>query len=228
MRLTSSILCVRLSIKRTMTLFKTILTSAVILLSADAAFAQHASPPVATPGGVATAASVGAAAPPRCDANCVRSNALQATEACVPQIAAQSPQDFDWNSRPTEGIFQKADPSSPADAVVHYRGDAVRFVNSQKAWVRVSYECAYDVEARTVVAVNVRAGQLDRPPVSTVAPNTNAAAASPPHLSSQALAQAIQQAAAQPAQIQQVPRKKPRVWEPSRVEIQQQVPNPRQ
>jgi len=212
-----------------MTLFKTILTSAVVVFGADAALAQHASPPVATPGGVATAASVGAAAPPRCDANCVRSNALQATEACVPKIAAQSPSDFDWNARPTQGIFQKADPSSPADSVVHYLGEAVRFVNSQKAWVRVNYECAYDVEARIVVAVNVRAGQLDQPPVSTTAPNnTGAAAASPPHLSSQALAQAIQQAAAQPAQIQQAPRKKVRVWEPSRVEIQQQAPNPRQ
>lgn len=211
-----------------MTLLKTILTSAIILISARAALAQRASPPVATPGGVASAAAVGAAAPPRCDANCVRSNALQATEACVSQIAAQSPPGFDWNSRPTEGIFQKADPSSPADAVVHYRGDAVRFVNSQKAWIRVSYECAYDVEARNVVAVNVRAGQLDRPPLPATAPNTSAAAASPPHVSSQALAQAIQQAAAQPAQIQQVPRKKPRVWEPSRVEIQQQASNPRQ
>ncbi|MFT4116491.1 hypothetical protein [Bradyrhizobium sp.] len=212
-----------------MTLFKTIQTSAIILFSAGAALAQQASPPVATPGGVAAAASVGAAAPPRCDANCVRSNALLATQSCVPQIAAQSPADFDWNSRPTQGIFQNADPSSPADAVVRYRGDAVRFVNSQKAWVRLSYECAYDVEARAVVAVNVRAGQLDQPPVSTTAPNnTDAAAASPPNLSSRALAQAIQQAAAQPAQIQQAPRKKPRVWEPSRVEIQQQPPNPRQ
>jgi hypothetical protein len=157
----------------------------------------------------------------------VRSNASLATEACVPQIAAQTPADFDWNSRPTQGIFQQADPSSPADAVVHYRGDAVRFVNSQKAWVRVNYECAYDVESRAVVAVNVRAGQLDQPPVSTTAPNnTSAAAASPPHLSSQALAQAIQQAAAQPAGIQQVPHPKPRVWEPSLVEIQQQPANP--
>lgn len=215
-----------------MDVFRTLAASVFLslgsMLASSATLAQHASPPVATPSGVAAAASVGAAAPPRCDANCVRSNALQATEACVPQIAAQSPPGFDWNSRPAEGIFQKADPSSPADSVVHYRGDAVRFVNSQKAWVRVSYECAYDVEARTVASVNVRAGQLDRPPVSTTTPNnTSAAAASPPHLSSQALAQAIQQAAAQPAQIQQVPHKKPRVWEPSRVEIQQQIPNPR-
>lgn len=225
MRVISHLLCSTVD-KRTMTLLKTALTSAIILFSANAALAQRASPPVATPGGVAAAASVGAAAPPRCDANCVRSNALQATEACAPKIATQSPPDFDWNSRPTEGIFQKADPSSPADAVVHYRGDAIRFVNSQKAWIRVSYECAYDVEARTVEAVNVRAGRLDRPPLPAMASNTSAAAASPPQLSSQALAQAIRQAAAQPAQIQQVPPKKPRVWEPSRVEIQQQIPNP--
>ncbi len=211
-----------------MTPFKTILTFAVILSVTDAALAQQSSPPVATPGGVAAAASVGAAAPPRCDANCVRSNALLATEACVPQIAAQSPQDFDWNTRPTQGIFQNADPSSPADSVVHYRGDAVRFVNSKKAWIRLSYECAYDVEARSVASVNVRAGQLDQPPVATTAPPSNGvAAANPSPLSSQALAQAIQQVAAQPAQGQQPPRKKPRVWEPSRVEIQQQAPNPR-
>lgn len=223
-----------------MNILRTLSASAIFslgtLLASGAAHAQHASPPVATPGGVATAASVGAAAPPRCDANCVRSNALQATEACVPRIASQSPSDFDWNSRPAQGIFQKGDPSSPADAVVHYLGDAVRFVNSQKAWVRVSYECAYDVEARTVVAVNVRSGKLDQPPASAGAPNianaagipnnngaaavpnnTSATAPTPPQLSSQALAQAIQQAA----------RPKPRVWEPSRVEIQQQPANPR-
>jgi len=210
-----------------MTFFKAILASTVMLFSVGAALAQRASPPVATPGGVAAAASVGAAAPPRCDANCVRNNAGPASDACAPQIAGQSPSDFDWNSRPTQGIFQQADPSSPADAVVHYRGDAVRFIKSQKAWVRLSYECAYDVDTRTVVSVNVRAGQLDQPPPAEAQPLTGAAAASPPHLSSQALAQAIQQAASQPAQIQQVPHKRPRVWEPSAVEIQQQAPNPR-
>jgi hypothetical protein len=99
--------------KHTMTLFKTILAFTIIVLSADAALAQRASPPVATPDGVATAASVGAAAPPRCDANCVRNNAEPASNVCAPKIAAQSPPDFDWNSRPTQGIFQQADPSSP-------------------------------------------------------------------------------------------------------------------
>jgi len=210
-----------------MTLFKTILAFTIIVLSADAALAQRASPPVATPDGVATAASVGAAAPPRCDANCVRNNAELASNVCAPRIAAQSPPDFDWNSRPTQGIFQQADPSSPADAVVRYRGDAVRFSNERKIWVRLSYECAYDVEARIVVAVDVHPSLLDQPPPpSTAEPVANAAAPSLPRVSSQALAQAIKQAVTQPAQVQQVPNKRPRVWEPSPVEIQQQASNP--
>jgi hypothetical protein len=209
-----------------MTLFKTILAFTIIVLSADAALAQRASPPVATPDGVATAASVGAAAPPRCDANCVRNNAEPASNVCAPKIAAQSPPDFDWNARPTQGIFQQADPSSPADAVVRYRGDAVRFSNERKIWVRLSYECAYDVDARIVVSVDVHAGQLDQPPPLTAEPVANAAATNPPRLSSQALAQAIKQAVTQPAQIQQVPHKRLRVWEPSPVEIEQQASNP--
>jgi hypothetical protein len=210
-----------------MTLFKTILAFTIIVLSADAALAQRASPPVATPDGVATAASVGAAAPPRCDANCVRNNAESATNVCAPKIAAQSPPDFDWNSRPTQAIFQQADPSSPADAVVRYRGNAVRFSNERKIWVRLSYECAYDVDARIVVSVDVHAGQLDQPPPLTAEPVANTAPTSTPRLSSQALAQAIKQAVTQPAQVQQVPpHKRPRVWEPSPVEIEQQASNP--
>lgn len=203
------------------TILKTTLAFTIVVLSANAALAQHASPPVTTPDGVATAASVGAAAPPRCDANCVRSNAEQASNVCAPKIAAQSPPDFDWNSRPTQGIFQQADPSSPADAVVRYRGEAVRFSNERKIWVRLSYECAYDVEARVVVSVNVNAGQLDQPPPPTAQPVTNGPVTGPPLLTSQALAKAIQQAATQPA-----PHKRPRVWEPSPIEIQQQPANP--
>jgi hypothetical protein len=214
-----------------MTLFKTILALIILALSAAAAFAQRASPPVATPDGVATAASVGAAAPPRCDANCVRNNAEPASNVCAPKIAAQSPPDFDWNSRPTQGIFQQADPSSPADAIVRYRGDAVRFSNERKVWVRLSYECAYDVEARIVVSVDVHAGQLDQPPPPTAQPvgnptTTNPPTTNPPRLTSQVLAQAIKQAVTQPAQVQQGPPKRPRVWEPSPVEIQQQALNP--
>jgi hypothetical protein len=211
-----------------MTIIKTILASTLIVLSADAAMAQRASPPVATPDGVATAASVGAAAPPRCDANCVRNNAEPASNACAPQIGTQAPPDFGWSSRPTQAIFQQADPSSPADAIVRYRGDAVRFSNERKIWVRLSYECAYDVDAHIVVSVNVHAGQLDQAPPTSPEPVANSATPVLPRVSSQALAQAIQQAATQPAQGQQPPRKKPRVWEPSAVEIEQQPRNPRQ
>jgi hypothetical protein len=71
--------------------------------------------------------------------------------------------------------------------------------------------------------VNVNAGQLDQPPPAMAQPVANAPA-TPPLLTSQALAQAIQQAATHPAQA---PHKKNRVWEPSPVEIQQQPRNPR-
>jgi hypothetical protein len=199
---------------------------AMFALSCGAAYGQQASPPVATPGGVSSAASVGAAAPPRCDANCVRSNAGRASEACGPRIEAQSPSDFDWVSRPMPGIFQQADPSSPADAVVRYRGDSVRFMNPEKGWVRVSYECSYDVEAQKVVAVVVRAGRLDQP-TSTAQPIDASAAAAIPANSAQQVARPV---AAQPAatpQPQAAAKPKPKVWEPSRVEIQQQPPNPK-
>jgi hypothetical protein len=211
-----------------MTVFKTILASTLIVFGADAALAQRASPPVATPDGVATAASVGAAAPPRCDANCVRNNAEQASNACAPQIGTQAPPDFGWSARPTQAIFQQADPSSPADAIVRYRGDAVRFSNERKIWVRLSYECGYDVDAHIVVSVNVHAAQLDQAPPTTPEPVANSATPAPPRVSAQALAQAIQQAATPPAAGQQAARKKPRVWEPSAVEIEQQPRNPRQ
>jgi hypothetical protein len=200
------------------------MTLAMCVLACRAASAQQASPPVATPGGVSSAAAVGAAAPPRCDANCVRSNAGRASEACAPQIELKSPSDFDWISRPTPGIFQQADPSSPADAVVRYRGDSVRFMSPEKGWVRVSYECSYDVEAQKVVAVIVRAGRLDQPNSAAQPIDAGAAAAIPANSAQQAARPAAAQSVATP---QNSPKPKPKVWEPSRVEIQQQPPNPR-
>jgi hypothetical protein len=190
-----------------------------------AAYAQQASPPVATPGGVSSAASVGAAAPPRCDANCVRSNAGRASEACGPRIEAQSPSDFDWVSRPMPGIFQQADPSSPADAIVRYRGDSVRFMNPEKGWVRVRYECSYDVEAQQVVSVAVRAGRLDQPAPTAQLLDAGAAAAIPANTTQQAARPVAAPSAATPPQAAAKP--KPKVWEPSRVEIQQQPANPK-
>ncbi len=204
-----------------MTLSRTVSASVFFLLGASAALAQQTSPPVATPNGVAAGAVVGAAAPPRCDANCVRANASRASEACAPRIEAQSPTDFDWISRPTPGIFQQAEPSSPADAVVRYRGDSVRFMDAQKTWVRVSYECAFDVSSGSVVSVNVRGGRLDQPLSASEPNNANAAAGIVTRLSQQGMPQ--QEAA---AQLPAGPRRpRPHVWEPSRVEIQQQSPN---
>jgi len=186
-----------------------------LLLGTTAASAQQTSPPVATSSGVQSAAQVGQAAPPRCDENCVKNNLSRASELCAPKIEAKAPSDFDWLSRPNSGIFQQADPSSPTDAVVRYRGDSVRFMDASKTWVRVTYECGFDVDSQKVAFVNARAGRLDQanvpvqPQAANPAPQTQTAANTPPQAAP---------AAAKP---------KPRVWEPSRVEIQQQAPNPK-
>jgi hypothetical protein len=190
-----------------------------LLLVPVAAYAQQtAAPSPAAVNGVPAAALNGQASPPRCDANCVRENAAKAADACAPRIEKEAPSDFDWIIRPNPGIFQQADPSSPADSVVRYRGDSVRFMTVDKAWVRVSYECAYDVSKQAVASVQVRSGRLDQPltPVQTKpvasadAPVVRAAVPAAPVANGQA---------ARPA--------KPRVWEPSPIVIQQQSPNPK-
>ncbi len=94
-------------------------------------------------------------------------------------------------------------------------------MDAQKAWVRVSYECSYDVQSGGVVAVNVRAGRLDQP-LSNV--DSGAAGAIPARVIPQGLPQ--QQASAQPPPAAGRHQRQ-RVWEPSPVEIQQQSPNPR-
>jgi hypothetical protein len=101
---------------------------------------------------------------PRCDAACVKANAETASQACAPRVEAQAPADFDWLNRPFPGIFQQAQPSSPSDSVVTYRGDSIRFLTAREGWVRIVYECAYDVSTRNVAAIRVRPGRLDRPP----------------------------------------------------------------
>lgn len=105
--------------------------------------------------------------PSRCDAGCVRANADRALLACAPRIEAESATDFDWILRPVPGIFQQADQASATDAVVRYRGDSLRFQTIGKEWVRVSYECGYNVETKTVAFVSIRPGRLDRPIVAT-------------------------------------------------------------
>jgi hypothetical protein len=111
--------------------------------------------------------------PPRCDADCVKSNLNKAAAACARPIEAQAPFDFDWLTRPFATLFQQADQSSSDDSVVRYRGDSIRFMTPQKEWIRVSYECAYDVAAQKVVTVLVRPGRLDKPNPPAVAGGGN-------------------------------------------------------
>jgi hypothetical protein len=162
------------------------------------------------------AAQAGQAAPPRCDANCVRVNAARAAEACAPRIEAEAPSDFEWLSRPTPGIFQQADPSSPSDSIVRFRGDSIRFITADKAWVRVSYECGYDIGIQAVAFVHVRSGRLDQPLAPAAAPAQKPAAAPP-----------APSAAGAPPQTAAAARPRPHVGEPSPVEIQQESANPK-
>jgi hypothetical protein len=187
--------------------------SMALLLHAATVSAQQASPSQTADGAAAVQA-----APPRCDANCVRENAAKAAEACAPRIEAQAPTDFDWITRPNAGIFQQADPSSPSDAIVRYRGDSVRFMAADKSWLRVSYECGYDAGTKTVSYVHVRSGRLDQPLAQAAAPSTGSSM-------TQAAATPKNPATPQTAAVTQKIR--PRVWEPSPVSIQQQSANPR-
>jgi hypothetical protein len=189
--------------------------AACLLLCATTANAQQNFPP--------QAAKTGQAAAPRCDVNCVRENAAKAAEACAPRIEAQAPEDFDWITRPNPGIFQQADPSSPSDSIVRYRGDSVRFMSSGKTWTRVSYECGYDVSAKTVSYVQVRSGRLDQPLAPTAPPNKSA---QPPVVKAAASAPASVAASPRTAAAPRPPR--PHVGEPSPIVIQQQSANPKQ
>jgi hypothetical protein len=189
----------------------------LVLVTASAYAQQAAAPSPAAVNGVPAAALNGQASPPRCDANCVRENAAKAADACAPRIEKEAPSDFDWIMRPNPGIFQQADPSSPADSIVRYRGDSVRFMTADKVWVRVSYECAYDVSKQAVASVLVRSGRLDQP--LTPVQNKPAASTGAPVIQAAAPATAV--TAMQP------PHKKPQVWEPSAIVIQQQSPNPK-
>ncbi len=171
--------------------------------------------------------SANQAAPPQCDANCVRTNAAKAADACAPRIESQAPSSFNWMSRPNAGIFQQADPSSPGDTIVRYRGDSIRFLTADKSWLRVSYECAYDVRSGVVQFVKVRSGSLDQP----LGPaNVQASAGQSSSVQGAALAAALRAAVPGSTITSSTlikPKKRVRVWEPSRIEIQQQDPNPR-
>ncbi len=149
-----------------------------------------------------------------CDAACVRENAQRAAQICAPRIEAQAPTDFDWMARPAaSGIFQQADSPKEPDTVIRYRGDSIRFLSPQREWVRVTYECGFDVAKQAVSFVNVRLGRLDRAaggddrPTASTAPAQSRAAT------------AAQRPAPRPPAV-----RKPRVGEPSEIEVQQVDP----
>jgi hypothetical protein len=86
-------------------------------------------------------------------------------------------------------------------------------MDAQKSWVRVSYECGYDVDSQKVTYVNVRASRLDQT-ATTLPQTTNTTASATTAAPTTAAPPAASQRAAAAS------RTRPPVWEPSPVEIQ--------
>ena len=215
-------------------------TGATLCLLMGSAVAQQAAPsapPNPAPEHPVTEAAGANSAAPKCDAACVRANMDRAGPPCARSIEAQAPIDYDWLTRPFTGMFQEADPSDDKSAVARYRGDSIRFMNPQKEWVRVTYECAFDTDAHKVTGVRVRPGRLNQPEQVGSAPQTtpkgaaagpapaanagNAPGAKPPQIKAAALASAIAEAARQRQQHPTAASKKVRIGEPSPIAIQQ-------
>jgi hypothetical protein len=169
----------------------------------------------------ATATSPPAPKTPKCDESCVRSNAEKASASCARKIEAQAPGDFEWITRPFTGIFQQADPSKGEEPIATYRGDSIRFMSPQKDWVRVTYECVFNVERSVATIVRVRPGRLDRPLAEQPA-SASAQASHQPPLASAPLAAAILNAAKQRSGAQPgKPLSPPKIGEPSAVGVSQ-------
>ena len=98
-----------------------------------------------------------------CDNGCIRANADRAVQACAPKIEAQAPGDFEWIHRPYGSIFQQADaPERSNPLIVLFRGDSIRFLNPSEKWIRVIYECKFDVAKGEAVAVRTALGVLGK------------------------------------------------------------------
>lgn len=167
------------------------------------AAAQEAKPATAPDGAVRTG----------CDAACTRQAVPAAIQACAPGIEAQAPTDFEWMNRPAGTIFQQAEPPAGGGATAKFRGDSIRFLSPQGQWVRITYECDYDVTAQAVRAVTVRLGRIDGKGANEGAPTRPSAGAAPAPVPAQNTAQA------------QAKRILPS--EPSEVEIKQVAPSVR-
>lgn len=111
----------------------------------------------------------------------MRANMERAAQACAPRIEAEAPNDFEWMRRPVGGIFQVAEMGdAPADPVVRYQGDSIRFLSPQREWVRIVYECRWDTTAGKVVDVNIRLGILGKPNAIVTSPAVGMRAPAPP------------------------------------------------
>ncbi|WP_131114545.1 hypothetical protein [Lichenihabitans psoromatis] len=196
--------------------------------------AMDATAPIAPPAQTDTRPATAPAS--GCDAACVRLNTDHAAQLCAPLIEAQSPTDFDWLNRPVPGIFQQAEPPEGRDFTVRYRGDVIRFQTPDRDWIRMSYECAYNVETRKVMFLNLRPGRLAAQKTSVVVATILPL---PVHVQPVPQIMAQQQTAPMPGThgsqlptqrfVQQQPAKRlpPAVGEPSPIEIQQQMPRVR-
>jgi hypothetical protein len=174
------------------------------------------------------------AAKDMCDADCIRANSEPAAQLCARPIEAQAPIDYEWVDRPYSGFFQEADPAADKSGIVIYRGDSIRFLTPRKEWVRMTFECAYDVGSRKLAGVRViqgRLGQLAPPPQATAssAPSPRPPKAAgqqqmPTQVNGAALAAAIQRAAQRPKTAQRSTPKPSRtmiISEPSNIEVEQ-------
>ena len=192
--------------------------SAFALTSAKAV--ESAAPPKAeTPRSEApppTPAVPGENRPATCDAGCVRSSAERASQVCAPRIENEAPFDFEWLTRPYGGIFQEADPPAAGGMIVRYKGDSIRFMNPQREWVRITYECSFNAATQRVEGVVVRLGRLNGRGLPPATGNAGRVAATGP-----------QQVSPPPIPAAPPVKRKPKPGEPSSIEILQVNPSGR-
>lgn len=181
---------------------------------------------LSTPTMAQQTASTAPAAATLCDADCIRSNSETAAQMCARPIEAQAPIDFEWVNRPYASFFQEADPPEGQSSVVIYRGDSIRFVTPKKEWIRMTFECAYDANAKKLVGVRLKPGRLGQPQpvIASAAPAPPSSKAAqmkqPSQIDGAALGAAIQRAVRRPKPAAK-PTRTMNIGEPSGIEVEQ-------
>ncbi|WP_283192619.1 hypothetical protein [Rhizobium sp. AN80A] len=179
-----------------------------------------------TPAIAQQTASTAPAAGTLCDADCIRSNSETVAQMCARPIEAQAPIDFEWVNRPYASFFQEADPPEGQSSVVIYRGDSIRFVTPKKEWIRMTFECAYDANAKKLVGVRLKPGRLGQPQpvIASAAPAPPSSKAAqmkqPSQIDGAALGAAIQRAVRRPKPAAK-PTRTMNIGEPSGIEVEQ-------